>query len=225
MKLIINTIIILLFCLCTNSCKKSGVEDIEGNWYRAVQIDKLVWMTENLKTTKFNDGSEIPLITDYDEWAKLTTPAYCLFNNEKSNKDKYGVLYNWYAISSNKLCPKGWHVATDDEWLDLVYAYGGLEDAGTRLKEAGYEHWKTSGIIATNESHFTALPGGYRSYNGTFNYLGVSGYWWTSTENARNTVYFYGLRYKSPNIYRNFAEKNNGFCVRCVLDQKLNPKK
>ena len=145
-------------------CRSSSIKDIEGNVYKTIAIGKQVWMTENLKTTKFNDGTSIPMVTENEAWIKLTTPAYSWYNNDSTaNKNTYGALYNWYTVKTNKLCPAGWHVPTDAEWVALITYLEGFTVAGGKMKEKGIEHWKSPNEGATNETGFTALPGGYRS--------------------------------------------------------------
>jgi uncharacterized protein (TIGR02145 family) len=199
-------------------CHTNLVRDVEGNVYKTVNIGTQVWMAENLKTTKFNDGTSIPLVTNYDSWAALTTPAYCWYNNDSSNKEVYGALYNWYAVNTNKLCPEGWHIPADSEWTTLMDYLGDSKNAGGLLKEKGTHHWKTPNTGATDKIGFTALPGGYRSYNGSFNWIRISGYWWSSTEDSKFKIYFWQLRFKSGQIFPYYSEKSNGFCVRCLQD-------
>lgn len=164
-----------------------NVTDIDGNIYHTVQIGTQIWMVENLKTTKFNDGTTIPLVTDNIAWSKLTTPAYCWNKNIENNKDTYGALYNWYAVNTGKLCPKGWHVPTDNDWTILANYLGGetydnknIESkTGGKLKESGTIHWSSPNEGATNETGFTGLPGGSRAYyKGDFNEIGTMGDWW-----------------------------------------------
>lgn len=160
------------------------VTDIDGNVYNTVTIGTQVWMVENLKTTRYNDGAAIPNVTEYT-WGNLLTDAYCWYNNDVANKTPFGAIYNWFAAKSSKLCPTDWHVATHEDWTRLVTYLGGMEIAGGKLKEAGTAHWLDQNVGATNESGFTALPGGYRGSglgDGTFYLLGYYGWYWTSTE-------------------------------------------
>jgi uncharacterized protein (TIGR02145 family) len=205
-----------------NGCNSNSVKDIDDNVYKTVDIGTQVWMKENLKTTRYNDSTLIHLESDNEAWTKLTAPAFSWYNNDPENKEVYGALYNWYAVGTGKLCPEGWHVPADSDWMKLKSfleedRFG--EDTGNKLKEAGTSHWKSPNSEASNESGFTALPGGYRSYNGSFNYLGIYGYWWSSTEYKETTVYFWNLRYKFSYVYKFIAEKTNGFSVRCLKNQ------
>ncbi|MBA7527477.1 hypothetical protein ES705_19653 [subsurface metagenome] len=176
-------------------------------------------MAENLKTTKYNDGTAIPLVTNSTEWDNLTTPGYCWYNNdEASYKNTYGALYNWYTVNTGKLCPTGWHVPTDSEWTILTDYLGGYSVAGGKLKETGTTHWNSPNTGATNESGFTALPGGYRTNSGAFNNVGSNGNWWSSTESSSTYAWHRSMNYSSSNVYRDYSGKSYGFSVRCVRD-------
>ena len=201
--------------LVLGGCNSNTVKDIDGNVYETVNIGKQVWMAENLKTTKYNDGTNIPIVTNYDSWSDLTTPAYCWYNNDINNKKDYGALYNQYVIDSKKICPAGWHVPTYKEWVTLDVYLSDPRISGGKLKEKGITHWKSPNTDATNETGFSALPGGYRSFNGSFNYIKIYGYWWSSTVINRNT-YSTQLSYKSGSmdIYINYQA--NGLSVRCL---------
>ena len=178
------------------------VKDIDGNKYGVVTIGTQVWMTENLKTTKFNDGTPIVNLTDNAEWAASTTPAYCWYDNDEvSYKNTNGALYNWNtidpAINGNKnVCPSGWHVPTDAEWLILInylidngYGVGGSGDdiAKSLASQSGWTTNPTTGNVgndptSNNSSGFNAVPSGARIYlEGTFGGLGEVTTWWTST--------------------------------------------
>ncbi|MBK7713375.1 MAG: fibrobacter succinogenes major paralogous domain-containing protein [Bacteroidales bacterium] len=163
--------------------------DYDGNAYSVVTIGTQTWMGENLKTTKFNDGTSIPNITGGTEWANMDTPAFCWYNNsEPSYKSLYGGIYNWHAVNTGKLCPTGWHVPLAEDYTILIGYLGGESLAGGKLKEAGTAHWATPNLGATNGSGFTALPGGGRyniySAGGSFTDLGNFGYWWSATASA-----------------------------------------
>jgi uncharacterized protein (TIGR02145 family) len=195
------------------------VNDIDGNTYNAILIGTQVWMQENLKTTKFNDGIAIPLVTSNTSWASLTTPGYSWYNNDASTyKSTYGALYNWYVISTGKLCPSGWHVPTDAEWTTLTTYLGGESVAGGKLKEASLIHWITPNAGATNETGFTALPGGNRDNSGPFSYLGSYGYWWSSTEYTSSDALLRMMYYSISEVGRGGDSRGDGFSVRCIQD-------
>lgn len=195
------------------------IKDADGNLYSSVTIGKQVWMTENLKTTRFNDGTAIQLVIDEKAWINLETPAYCWLNNDISNKEVYGGLYNWHAVNTKKLCPKGWHVPTDSEWAILIAFLGDEETAGDKLKEKGTEHWKSSLNTATDEFAFTALPGGMRSNSGNYP-LFANNYavWWSATGYSPVDAWNRGLFFSSRRTFKGHESKRSGFSVRCIKD-------
>ena len=202
-----------------------SVSDIDGNTYKTIQIGTQTWMAENLKTTKFNDSSSIDGVLDDILWWYLARPAYCWYGNNANNMAIYGALYNWYSIDAEtnrhkNICPAGWHVPTDTEWTTLTDHLGGYSIAGGALKETGKLHWITPNFGATNESGFTALPGGYRDYNGKFNSYGIgfSGYWWSSPDSNNSGVLFRQLFYYYSSVHIVEGAKNDGFSVRCIMD-------
>lgn len=211
------------------------VKDADGNKYNTVKIGNQVWMVENLKTTKYNDGTEILNVTSDTQWANLTTGAYCNYDNLESNAEIYGRLYNWYAVNTGKLAPAGWHVPTDDDWTILEnyliangYNYDGTLDEDKIAKSlCAKTNWELSDEAGTpgaapennNNSGFTALPGGYRhNYNGTFYNIGQYGGWWSSTEIDEGYAYYRSLFYGFKDLGRHFSSKGDGFSVRLVRD-------
>lgn len=190
------------------------VTDIDGNVYLTIKIGNQVWMAENLKVTKYNDGTPIPNITDNSNWAGLTSGAYCFYNNDISNKSIYGALYNWHAVYTNKLAPSGWHVPTDEEWT-IMTTYLGEENTGGKLKEAGTEHWLIPNSFATNETRFTGLPGGHVSQSG-FVYLGKYGYWWCWTDGISTGPWFRALNFDNGGITKYAFDQKVGLSVRCI---------
>jgi uncharacterized protein (TIGR02145 family) len=208
------------------------VTDPDGNIYRTVTIGTQTWMAENLKTTKLNDGTPIPNVTDNNVWMNYGAPACCWYNNNVTVKDTYGALYNWYAVNTGKLCPAGWHVPTDAEWTALIDYLGGESIAGEKLKETGITHWHYPNSGITNESGFTAVPGGYRwSRNqvyatGLFYDFGIACYFWTATLSIeRNGIWYRWMSYDSRQCQRDLrdistysAGKGYGYSVRCVKD-------
>lgn len=163
-----------LFLVFAGSCKKdddnelTGVVDAGGNVYTTVIIGNQEWFTENLRTTKYNNGTPIPNITSNSEWGNLTTGAYAWYDNDEATyKYAQGALYNWYAVETGNLCAAGWHVPTDAEWTTLTDYLGGASVAGGKLKATGTIEaetglWHDPNTGATNETGFTALPGGGR---------------------------------------------------------------
>jgi uncharacterized protein (TIGR02145 family) len=206
------------------------VTDIDGNVYQTVTIGTQVWMAENLKVTHYRNGDPIPNVTDGGTWSGLTTGAYCNYTNDVGYVATYGRLYNWYAVAdSRNLAPAGWHVPTDAEWKQLEMYLGMSQaqadamnwrgtDEGGKLKEAGTTHWNSPNTGATNESGFSALPGGGRTYDGSFGYMGGSAYFWSSTETYSNFAWRRHLYYSTSQVHRFYYLKRHGFSVRCVRD-------
>ena len=200
------------------------VTDIDNNTYNTVKIGNQIWMEENLKTTTFNDGTPIPYVEPDSLWNPFFAAAYGIYaDSEKVYKDIYGAIYNWHCVGTNKLCPVGWHVPSDSEWQVLVDYLGGDIEAGGKLKEAGTSHWFSLNTGATNESGFSALPGGWRGDDAAFTKAGAYGYWWSSTRRAEgypsdNFCWGRFLFHESKRIYRYYDWEGLGFSVRCVKD-------
>lgn len=245
-----NSLIYLLLCFCIlciffGSCKKDDdsidnnndnnpntgvITDIDGNIYHAVTIGTQTWMAENLKVTHYRNGDAIPNVTDSAIWFNLSSGAYCNYNNQESNSQIYGRLYNWYVIGDIRgVCPAGWHVPTWDEWCTLVNFLGGDSIAGGKLKETGTLHWAVPNTGATNTSGFTGLPGGSR-YN-EYRDVNLEGRWWSSDTlhipeipNSKCTwsmILNYDNEYTTGYPYLTldvFSPVNGGFSIRCVKD-------
>jgi uncharacterized protein (TIGR02145 family) len=205
------------------------VTDIDGNVYHVVTIGTQVWMAENLKTTRYNDGTAIPNVTVDATWAALTTGAYCDYGNDPANSTIYGRLYNWYTVDNNtstkvasnggkNVCPTGWHIPSRTEWMTLITYLGGEDVAGGKLKETGTTHWVSPNTGATNETGFTALPGGFRFYNGLDYSRGNYVFWWSSTAYSTSDAWIRLLLYNDTKINSNICSKLEGLSVRCVRD-------
>jgi len=190
------------------------VMDVDGNIYNSVTIGNQVWMAENLRTTKLNDGSAIERIFSYDQ-----TPIYFWYDNDSvTYADPYGALYNWYAAASVKLCPAGWHVPDVDDWNELSDFLGDESVAGGKLKETGTAHWQSPNTDATDDYGFAGLPGGIRL--GDFFGLGMEGNYWSSTQDINSTSYGkYRLLYHDNAWMGNgSARKYGGLSIRCLKD-------
>jgi uncharacterized protein (TIGR02145 family) len=209
----------------TISCKKevaggtSAITDFDGNVYHSVTIGTQTWMVENLRTTHYRDGQPIPNVADNAAWLNLSTGARCYFNNDSLTfAGTYGVLYNWYAVNSSNICPKGWHIPSDAEWTILISFLGDPSLVGGKIKELGLSHWIAPNTGATNESGFTALPGGYRNEYAVFDYKGNFGYWWnTSVYSAAEALVYY-LSYNTSTTSHDYFDKKYGLSVRCLKD-------
>lgn len=207
-----------------------SITDIDGNVYSTVFIAGMEWMSENLKTTKYNDGTPIPYISNSNIWSSLTTMGFCWYqfygyttNDSIDYVNNYGFLYNWYvldtSVNGNKnICPDGWHIPSASEWNTLVTYLGGANIAGGKLKEVGTTHWYSTSTLVTNESGFTALPGGYRVYNGAFFDVRNYGDYWSATTSKYDSTYASCIEFFSGNISANLnnVRKRDGFSIRCV---------
>lgn len=194
------------------------LKDVDGNSYTTVRIGNQFWMAENLKVTKFNDGTDIPLVYYYKTWSNLISPGYCWLNNDVTEyKAIYGALYNGYTISTGKLCPVGWHVPTASEWTTLIN-YCGENSAGGKLKELNSQYWMGPNKGATNETGFTALPGGCRGNLGMFMDKRLRGHWWSSTDVDLTFVWNSSMSYSSSIVTGSSDHKQSGLSVRCMKD-------
>lgn len=196
------------------------MSDIIGNTYRTVKIGDQIWMAENLKTTKYKDGTNIPLKTANTSWTDPNpNPAYCWYNNDQafSASNSYGALYNWHAVNTGKLCPAGWHVPSQDEWFTLIETVPGYGTEASRLK--AIEGWNPPGYWTsyTDEFGFSALPGGYRTdTNASFGGAGNSGFWWTANPSADYQSRAFNMQYNSPVVGNSSLGQWRGHSVRCV---------
>ncbi|MGD0341678.1 MAG: fibrobacter succinogenes major paralogous domain-containing protein, partial [Bacteroidales bacterium] len=193
----------------------SHVTDLDGNTYKTIRIGTQIWMAEDLKTTKFNDGTAILNVVDPGLWSSYS-PAYCWYNNAATYKSTYGALYNWFAASAGNLCPIGWRVPFNDDWMTLSNYLG--EGGGGMIKETGTSHWTSPNEGATNETGFTALPGGSRTVDGLFDGMGLYENWWTSTS-GDGTGGYWSVSYDSNGIMSDFNNWYIGSAVRCIYGQ------
>lgn len=195
------------------------VDPNDNQRYKIIKIGNQVWMAENLRVAKFNDGGAIALVTDNQEWSNLKMSGYCWYNNEEAkDKVRNGALYNWYSVNTGKLCPSGWQVPTDAEWTTLINYLGGMTGFGGKLKESGTINWLSPNTGASNESGFTALPGGYRFKDGSFLEISSYGLWWSATGVGATSAWDRYLYFNSANISRSSLNKKLGLSVRCMHD-------
>lgn len=235
-------VILLIFLL--QSCKKevyNAIKESDGNVYNTVTIGTQVWMKENLRTTKYRNGDLIGTTTPatMNIYAETTPKYQWAYGGNVSNVATYGRLYTWYAATDNRnVCPAGWHVPTDAEWTVLTdylinngYGYqGSASDIGKSMASTlGWTTYVTAGTAGTvgndqasnNSSGFTALPGGYRFYYGTYEGGGESGYWWSSTEYSTAYAWLRSMEANKTNVdrYSSYFGKATGFSIRCVKDE------
>jgi uncharacterized protein (TIGR02145 family) len=214
----------------------STVKDIDGNTYNTVQIGTQCWTKENLRVTKYSDGTTIPLDNSGgttgngsgQTWGYRTTGVRTIYAHSQRKLATYGYLYNWYAAkgiatagstSFKRICPTGWHVPTDKEFTTLTTFLGGNNIAGGKMKSTGTTLWRTPNTGATNESGFSGLPGGNRSDVGRFYDLGLGGVWWSSSESNDYSAWYLFLYSYNGYVYRNYnSGKGDGLSVRCLRD-------
>ncbi|WP_160118670.1 fibrobacter succinogenes major paralogous domain-containing protein [Chryseotalea sanaruensis] len=203
-SLSVLAIVFIVSCSKDDPTPATTVTDKDGNVYETVTIGEQVWMAENLRTTQYNDGTPITAIINLNEWATQSAGAFTSYANAEGNMDAFGALYNWYAVNSNKLCPTGWHMPSSVEWKEMEnyliangYNFDGSTDgdktstskvAKALATSSGWSNSTVPGSVGNsdypeyqNKSGFSALPGGYRYHDGTFNYAVFTGYWWTTS--------------------------------------------
>ncbi len=211
-------------------CVRGQVTDIDLNTYHTVKIGDQWWMAENLATTRYTDGTEIPNVSSNWDWYDLSSEAYCWYeNDEETYKDPFGALYNYYTVEDDRLCPEGWQVPSESEWqeLELFLGMSSSEASksgrrgtieGGKLKAEGFAHWYEPNTGATNESGFKGLPGGYRYYSdGDFYDLGSAGYWWAielAEDDLRPYTRELGSTHSQIERFRPYDA--SGYSVRCI---------
>ena len=216
-KTILNCLIlttVILFNSCSNN-----VKDKDGNAYKVVKIGAQQWIAENLNVSHFSNGEIITEAKTKEDWEKAGRegkPAWCYYDNTYNKKENKNKLYNWYAVTDARgLAPASWHIPNDTEWNKLIEYLGGETSAGRKLKsETG---WNNKGN-GTNESGFSALPGGFRFVSGFFINEGNNGLWWSSTEISKSLAWVRGLSYEGYAVGKSDGGKGNGFSVRCLKD-------
>lgn len=199
-----------IFTQCKKEEKPLTVQDQDGNIYSTVQINGRLWMNKNLKTTKLNDGTPLTNLETPTNWVNSIDAGYCWYNNDAAaNKEVYGALYNYKSISTGKICPSGWHVPNDDDWISLISSLGGDSIATLKLKSSGSSNWSNK---ATNETGFSAEAGGFRWVS--FASLTYLGYWWSSSSTS-NLNHSLEMSWKSKVTAYGYGY---GFSIRCIKD-------
>jgi uncharacterized protein (TIGR02145 family) len=200
----------------TTGAGSGTVKDVDGNEYLTEAIGSQVWMVENLKTTRFNDGSAIAYNPILSAFAQNRTGSYCWYDNDTANKNSFGALYNWFAVTTGKVCPAGWHVPTDAEWTVLENVVGGESVAGRKLLAAGTDYWVAD--YGTNTVGFTAQGNGYRSNLVDYGNLKGNGLYWSSTAADTSNIFSAWSRtfYLGNSVQRYWITKEAGGAIRCV---------
>ncbi len=211
-----------------------SVTDTNGNMYPSIITScGQIWTTDNLSVSRYRNGDVIPQVTDENQWQKLTTGAWCWYENDSVKYWHYGKLYNWYAVNDPRgLAPQGWHVPSDPEWNKFVKCIDFGADttttgsqsatAGQAMKEAGTSHWMMPNSGANNSSGFTGLPAGIRNFS-KFKYIRNIGFWWSNTEvnsslSCSSVAWSIGLSYGNDDVSKYYSIKLNGFSVRLIKD-------
>jgi len=199
---------------------RDSITDIDGNVYKTVGIGTQIWMAQNLKTTRYNDGTGIPLVNSDSIWTYTNSPAYCWYSNDSTiNRKVYGALYNFYTVETELLCPPGWHVPTKEEWERLGKFLGGIDIAGAKLKDYYTFCWNGPNPCVINTFSFSALPGGERFTNGIFKEIGDRGNWWTSTNDRTYLATYISMNHESKGLSVTHAFLRQGFSVRCIKNK------
>jgi uncharacterized protein (TIGR02145 family) len=196
------------------------ISDIQGNVYKTIGIGSQIWMAENLRTTKLNNGSLIPQVESDSIWDFNPHIAFCWYNNDSiCNAKIYGALYNFYTVRTELLCPIGWHIPRDSDWTILVDFLGGSEKAGGKLKDYYTSYWSEPNVCLATNYGFAALPGGRRSsYLGRFGAIREQGYWWTCTSKNDFIAYARAMYNNNTSISGFESSYGNGYSVRCIKD-------
>ena len=231
-QLILMGVALIWLTSCDKNENSETVEDINGNVYNTSVIGDQVWMVENLRTVSFRDGS-LMLTQLYDDFEWASAGAACTIyphseidglDSEAEVSAAYGRLYNWIAVNDSRgLCPVGWRVPTEEDWDELIEYLGGEDVAGGKLKNTrtsptDHPRWDSPNTGATDEKHFSALPAGYRTSLGQFDFLGSYGEWWSSTEyNTDLAITRYISNYETG-MYHSYGRKRAGYSVRCIKE-------
>ena len=218
-KMLITILMISLILSFGINKSISQVTDIDGNTYKTVKIGTQEWMTENLNVEHYRNGDPIPEVKDLKEWERLTTGAWCYYDNDSKNGKTYGKLYNGYAVNDPLgLEPNGWHIPREAEWTKLSEYFGGKEVAGGKLKATTL--WWSPNAGATNESGFTAFPGGATGLDPMFGKVGKYGWFWSCSVNLDKDydAYCRYLDYDDPNFFHTYINKFAGMSCRCIKD-------
>ncbi len=213
-------ILIALGFIIVAGCQKPNDDDDPGDFYESVTIGNNTWMVKNLAVVTYRNGDPITHMKEDKQWLSAKEGGWCIYDNDTSHLNDLGLIYNWHAIKDPRgIAPEGWHVATNAEWQALIITLGGVDSAGAKLKEMGFEHWAPPNTGATNSTGFSAYAGGYRSeVDGSFKDIGGQGFWWLNSSASQGFAYTMSLVTITEKAYTGENPPNFGAYVRCVKD-------
>lgn len=196
------------------TCGSSTVS-YNGYTYGTVAVGDQCFFKENLRTTQFSDGSSISEVTDGTAWSGLSTPAYCKFGNDDAKASKYGLLYNWWVVENDNVCPSGWHVPTETEWATFTTTLGGATaESATKLKVTATDDPAWDG---DNSSKFSVVPGGQRQDGGNFLFEGSRAAFWSTTPSSGGSAQ---IRRVAGTLENTDNDYNFGLSIRCLQDSE-----
>jgi uncharacterized protein (TIGR02145 family) len=209
----------------SNSLFSQTITDVDGNTYSTIQIGSQLWMAENLRTTKLNNGTPILNVTDNTIWSQQTSGAYCWFNNDTINKQQFGALYNWMIVNTGNICPTDWHVPTDQDWKILETQLGLSTDEVEEMYWRGNQANELKSVTGwinnsngNNSTGFSAKPSGYRDSDGEMGTIGDNCIWWTSSAIDEELSVTRSLNDSDNKIGRFDSENIGGYSIRCIKD-------
>lgn len=193
------------------------IADINGNVYQIFGIGTQIWMAQNLRTSRLNNSVKINLVIDNNQWKSLNQPGYCWYKNDSIKNERFGALYNFFAVETGLLCPTGWHVPTRYDWNVLIRSLGGENVAGGKMKSYYSGFWSYPPDFS-NRPGFSAIPGGYRSSvsNRQFTSIDTAGYWWTLNSDSDSGNYSIILKALNASVYSSHLSNNDGLSIRCI---------
>ena len=217
--------VFIVISACKKECDLSfiftdSITDIQGNTYTTIELGSQTWMASNLTSSLFNSSESMPEVQSDSAWAATTSPAWSKYDNNATNDASYGKLYNHAVVSSSSnVCPAGWHVPTKADWKELTGCMGGDDNAALKLKENTKDvWWVPNHSFSTNESTFSALPGGVRDHAGDFQNQIYLGYFWTSTLAENRKASLVSMHFGSASVNHFDADTHNGASIRCIKD-------
>lgn len=193
--------------------------DVDSNAYMAFGLGTQIWMAQNLRTSRLNNGLKISFMAEDNQWKSLNKPGYCWYNNDSIKNERFGTLYNFYTVETGSICPTGWHVPTQNDWNILIKSLKGENVAGGKMKSYYSGFWSYPPDFS-NPPTFSAIPGGYRNSesNRQFTSIDTTGYWWSSISSIDSGCYSIILKAASTIVHSSYLSKQDGLSIRCIKD-------